>query len=470
MPPVIFAYESDESRSLPLSAQRLVNFFTEKQHPGSKSQTPLFGRPGMIAQAVGAGAGPIRGIWFFKGFAHFVSGEDLYRFNGGSATFLATGIGGNIDQPVSMSDNGTQLCIVNGYDGWIYTTGGGLVQITDPLFQPSQTVLFFDGYFIFSKVGTNEWFLSDLYDGLTYSSVNFATAESSSTPIIGMAKNLELLFLFKEDDIELWYDAGNPGFPFARYTGGVVTRGCLSGTSIVNQDGAIFFLGEDGVYYRLQANTPIRVSTHSVEHIIAQEPEPFLITSFTWVWEGHRFIALTLPNTKRTLVLDLTTGAWADRESFDAEGVSLGIWRANSACDLNNGVTIFGDAFGGTIGIEDWDTETEYGNPIVARAYSVPYHSDRKRVYVSRFELDIQAGVGNAAAPDPQIMLQWSKDGAQTWSMLQPWRSMGAIGAYLQRLRWLRLGQARQWVFCISISSPVRRVIIAAHMDLAVGM
>ena len=49
MPPILFATESSESRSLPLNAQRLINFFTEKQPQGAKSQTPLFAVPGMSA-------------------------------------------------------------------------------------------------------------------------------------------------------------------------------------------------------------------------------------------------------------------------------------------------------------------------------------------------------------------------------------------------------------------------------------
>src|ERR1700677_5174710 len=51
MPNILFSVESSESRSLPLNAQRLVNFFTEKETPGSKSQTPLFGAPGQSAFA-----------------------------------------------------------------------------------------------------------------------------------------------------------------------------------------------------------------------------------------------------------------------------------------------------------------------------------------------------------------------------------------------------------------------------------
>ena len=83
---------------------------------------------------------------------------------------------------------------------------------------------------------------------------------------------------------------------------------------------------------------------------------------------------------------------------------------------------------------------------------------------------DIDGGLPSGYGSNPQIMLGWSVDGAQTFKPLQFWRSMGMIGQYLTRLRWLRMGQARQWVFCISVTDPVPRVIIAAHADISVGM
>jgi hypothetical protein len=36
-------------------------------------------------------------------------------------------------------------------------------------------------------------------------------------------------------------------------------------------------------------------------------------------------------------------------------------------------------------------------------------------------------------------------------------------------MRWLRLGQAREWVFEVTISDPVKRNVIAAHADITVG-
>jgi hypothetical protein len=62
-----------------------------------------------------------------------------------------------------------------------------------------------------------------------------------------------------------------------------------------------------------------------------------------------------------------------------------------------------------------------------------------------------------------------SKDGGRTYTTLQKWRSAGAIGAYRTRLRWLRLGQARERVFELTTTDPVKRTIIAANGDGYIG-
>jgi len=468
---ILFAVESAESRSPPLNSERLVNFFTERQSQGAKSQTPLFGVPGLTLYAT-AGSGPIRGEWYMANVQYVVSGEQLYQINtDGTSLLLGSGILGT--GVVSMSDNGTQLCIVNSAQGFIYSVAGGFQQITDPAFYPANTVTFFDGYFVFDRIGTNQFFLSSLYDGTTYNGLDFASAESSSGWLVGTCQNLQLLFLFKEDLIELWYDAGASDFPFQRYAGGVIDRGCLSPYTILKQDNAIFFLGNNGVFYRLQANVPIRVSNHAMEHIIAQEVDRAGISCLTYTWEGHQFVSMTLPTLQRTLVFDISTGKWHERESWDQNNQSLGRWRGNVAMDaIDGGQALIGDAFNGNIWRVDGNNFTEGGNTIRGLAFSVMIHADRKRVFISRFELDIQAGVGltTGQGSNPQIMLAWSKDGGETFGSLQPWRSMGQQGRYLTRLRWMRMGQARQWCFCLSCTDSVRRVIIAAHADLAEGM
>lgn len=74
------------------------------------------------------------------------------------------------------------------------------------------------------------------------------------------------------------------------------------------------------------------------------------------------------------------------------------------------------------------------------------------------------------AAPgyDPQAMLRWSNDGGSTWSN-EHWTSIGKIGRYTNRAIWRRLGLARDRIFEVSISDPVKAVIISANLKSSVG-
>lgn len=428
-------------------------------------------------------SGPVRGSWVRSDpvtgtdIPYVVAGNSLYQINSdGSNTLVGSGIGGT--DLVGMSDNGFQLCIVSGHAraGWILdvnpqSTTFGFQQITSSAFYPANTVSFFDGYFVFDRIGTNQFFISALYDGTIYSGLDFASAESQPDFVTGTVQNLQLLFIICQKHLELWYDAGAADFPFQRYTGSGISYGCVSPHSIIKQDGAIFFLGSDKIFYRLQSTAPIRISTHAIEHIIAQDTDITQAYCLTYTLEGHKFVVLQLPASSRTLVFDISTNHWHERESWNQNNVSLGKWRANTAFQVFNNIYL-GDSLSSMVGMLDWTIYTELGNTMRGLAYSIPYHQDRKRLFFSRFELDVQAGVGltTGQGSDPQIMLSWSVDGANTFKPLQPWRSMGKIGQYLRRLRWLRMGQGRQFVFCISITDPIPRVIISAHADISVGM
>jgi hypothetical protein len=46
---------------------------------------------------------------------------------------------------------------------------------------------------------------------------------------------------------------------------------------------------------------------------------------------------------------------------------------------------------------------------------------------------------------------------------------MGAIGLYTTRARWSKLGSSRQRVYRVTISDPVKRVIIGAYHDASEG-
>jgi hypothetical protein len=470
MAEILLAVETNLSRAPQLSSARLLNFFTERQPPEAKGQAPLFGAPG-ISGGVEVGTGASRGSWNFNGVGYFVQGNDLCVLNsGGTSETVGSGIGGS--GPVSMSDNGVQLCIVNGSQGWIYTLATGILEvITSPAFYPAFTVTFMDGYFIFDRAGTNEWFLSALYDGTTYNGLDFASAEGQPGFVTATVQNLQLLFIVCTGHIELWYDAGTADFPFQRYAGGIINYGCISPYTILKQDGAIFLLGADKVVYRLQANVPIRVSSHAIEHAIQNCPQIANAFAMTWTLEGHKMVCLTVPSGGLTECFDISTGRWHDRNSVDANFNDLGAWRVTTALQIYN-QTYLGDGLSANVGILDWTTYTEFGFPMMGVIQSANQQRDRKRVFCGRFELDVQAGVGltSGQGSNPLIILQKSKDGGMTYGINQYPRSMGKQGEYRKRLRWIRQGESRQLMWRLVITDPVQRVIIAAFADISFGM
>lgn len=470
---IAFAIQSYRSPSLPLSAQRVVNLYAEKQPQGAKSQVAVFGAPGIATYAT-VGSGPIRGMHFLPsaGLLYVVSGRYLYSVSG-DATPVVTLLGGEISGSgvVSMADNGDQLCIVNGTSGYIYTTDAGFQLITDGDFNAANTVDYLDGFFIFDHINTNQWFRSDLLDGTSYDGLAFASAESNSDNVIAVRKHKQLAYIFGGLTIEPWQNAGAANFPWQRISGGTIDRGIIGAQAIAQEDESLFLLGEDRVAYRLGGTSLSRISGHAHEAEWQKYATVSDAFGFAYTFNGHKFITFTFPTQSATWSYDIATQLWHERESRDQNGVALGRWRVNCSV-VAFGKTIFGDVFSGKIGYADPTVMTEFGDQIYGEAVGTPGHADGKRVFVSEFRLDMETGVGltSGQGSDPQVMLDVSRDGGHTWDEPQEWRSLGKIGEYQTQLFWTRLGQAYQWLPRITISDPVRRTIIAATANMKAGV
>jgi len=89
-------------------------------------------------------------------------------------------------------------------------------------------------------------------------------------------------------------------------------------------------------------------------------------------------------------------------------------------------------------------------------------------VRISLLYLDMETGVGlqTGQGSNPMIMLQSSKDNGRTWSA-ERWTSLGAVGTYLTRVLWRRFGSARDYVFKIRMSDPVKFVITDGAIKIA---
>lgn len=466
-----FATQSYKLPSLKLSAQRCINMFAEREPKDARDEIPVISAPGLRSFAT-MGTGPIRGLHTFLGTLYVVSGTILYSVSSaGLATVVGSAIPGN--DPVSMADNGAagqQMCIVNGTSGFVYSPSGGFQIINDPNFFPANTVTFFDNYFVFDKVGTNQFFLSNLLNGLVYQATNFGSVDGLSGNLVSVQNQLNMLLLFGETHIEAWWDSGAANFPFQRYIGGTVERGCIGALATLKDDNSVWFLGDDRMYYRLDGTVPHRVSQHAIEQDIDNVPSLTGTSAFSYTFGGHKFIVLNIPSIPRTYVYDVSTGLWHERVSWDMFGHSLGMWRSTTHAVAYN-QDFFGDQFSGNIGVLDPTIFTEYGNIMQAQVVSPPVHNNARRVFHQRLEVIMRVGEGVAVGQGsaPLVMMDYSDDGGYTFST-QRTASLGRAGEYGDRVYWTRLGQSRQRVYRLTISDPVPRTIISAYAELKAGV
>lgn len=469
MPPIQFATQSYKSASLPISSQRAVNCYAEKEPQDAKSSVAVLGLHGLTNFAT-LGNGPIRAMHVMNGVLYALSGGTLYSVSSaGVATVLGGTVGGS--GPIVMIDNGTQLFMVNGANGYVYTVASGFQIVTDANFHAATSATFFDLYFVLSWDGTSKFFISNSLDGTTYNGLGFATAEVSPDFVLAIVNQQENLLIFGGNTIEVWYDAGTPIFPFQPILGSTIERGCAAALTPVKEDNSVFFLGDDLIFYRLDNFIPRRISTHAIEDAWKSYTTVTDAFTFSYTYEGHKFVVLTFPTGNATWVYDIATGLWHERESRDMNNNNLGRWRGNCVAGVYNKILI-GDAFSGQIGFIDPTVSTELGNTIRTLMVSPPVHSDRRRIFHSRFEIDMETGVGNTVDPgsNPQVCLDWSDDEGRTFIPMQPWQSLGKIGAYRTRLHWQRLGQARDRRYRVQISDPVPRTLIQAYLYSSVGL
>lgn len=458
--PVQWATGTNASRSKAANCSRLINMYPEALPPDSKAPVVLYGTPGTQQFALLPG-GPILGLHVMNYRLYAVTPTHLYEIyeNG---TYKQIG-NVNLERRASMANNGYQLVIVDGKRGyWHEEDTDEVHQFDGDGWYPSDAVAYQDGYFIFNRAGTGQFFISQLLS-VEFNAIDFATAEGSPDDAVHVVSKQRELWIFGTDSIEVWYNSGSPDFPFDRLQGAFIERGTDSPQSVVKLDDSLFFLGADGMVYRTQGYQPVRISTHGMEYDIAKGR---IDDAFAWgyVAEGHTFYVITFPAQKKTWCYDVATGIWHERQHYQ--------WgHDNALCYARfAGRHLIGDFQSGMIHDLTMNSGTNNGDPIQRVAISPPVQAGKVSVSQSVLELDMETGVGLPVGQgdNPQAMLQWSDDNGNTWSN-ERWATLGKVGEYRTRVRFFRLGMFRERVFKLVISDPVPVAILSAYAEVQSG-
>lgn len=460
------------ARSLNLNAQRCVNLFPELvDTKDGKEVAAFYGTPGLDLLVTPI-VSEVRGLFATKNYMYAVIGNTLYEID---TSYTATSRGTLLTSsgPVSMDDNGLQIMIVDGAHGYIYTFATStLTQVTDVDFPGADIVQFVDTYFIFNIPGTGQWGLTDQYDGSAVDPLDFVTSEGNPDDVTSIIADHREPWVFNENSTEIYVNTGNGDFPFETSSGRFIEQGIVSPFARAKLDNSIAWVGQDSrgccIVWQARGYTPQRISTHAIELILSARELSNTI-AFSYQQEGHDFFFLTSPDWDSSLCYDASTKLWHERTYFNSTTAEFERHRANSYCFFN-GQHIVGDHSNGKIYRLNLDTYTDAGDIRKwLRSWPAlpPGSSNRKRQIYSNLEIDCESGIGlsSGQGSNPQVMLRYSKDNGHTWSN-ERWASMGRIGEYGYRARWLKMGEARDMIFEVSGTDPVKIALLSAQVNV----
>lgn len=471
-------------RSINIDCQRSINFYVDVDELGEGGESEkysLIGTPG-LRLLLTLPTSPIRGVYrATDGTLYAVAGNTLYMITLTLGVWDNTSVGtiNSNSGTISMVDNGIDLMLVDGTDGWFTALGStSLTQITDPLWEGANQVILADGFFIFNKPDSFEFYFSQsLSTTLIQNGLGFITKDTPDK-LVGMVWDKRNLWLFGEQEVELWYDAGQAAFgvagapPFQIVQGTYPQVGCAARFSIQQVDNTIIWLGRDnngqGAVYAMNGYQPQRISTFPVEYAISTYGDLSDATSWVYQDSGHHFYCLNIPGAGTTWVFDTKTNYWHERQYLSSGNLQRHL-AENHAFAFN--LSIVGDYQSGNIYELSNTTYTDNGNPLVSRRTSPHLEKDMDRIFYSQFQIEFEPGVGldgSGQGVDPVVIMRFSDDAGYTWSN-EKWTTLGKIGHTKHRAKWMRLGNSRSRVFEVTITDPVKRVLIGAELEFMAG-
>jgi hypothetical protein len=452
------------------NTQETVNMFLEVD-PSEDNKLTLYRVDGKTAFLT-LPTSPIYGMAEFRGVLYVVAGAALYKvLNDFSYTTIGT-VDLQFDTTISANNAG-QICFNSGVTNkaFVYDTASfALTQITDPAFYGSPRVDYLDGYGVFIRPNTQQFYISNLNDFLTFDALDFASDEADPDNLVTFIVDHQELILFGERTTTVWFDSGDATFPLSRREGATMEVGCAAALSVAKLDNTVFFLGRTnhgtGLVYKLNQYSPQIISNRGIEFLINSLTSIDDAFAYTYQKNGHSFYVLTFPTDNKTLVYDASIPdndlAWSVRETY-------GLGRDRASCyAFAFGKHLVGDFVSGVVYELDDETHLDGTLPIVWSRTTAHIVSDYKRVKHKEVVLNFQTGVGLENGDDPLLYLTYSDDGG--YSYITPREaSLGVIGQRKNRVRWARLGNSRDRVYKVFGSEPVKTVLMGGYIDVKVG-
>jgi hypothetical protein len=398
------------------SAQRCLNLYpelnTSETYAGlpqltAAAQVTCYPTPGTVllgslavateGLATGLGPGAGRGLYMASnGTLYAVVGAGVYMVDP-TWRFTLLGVIQPGTKPVDMDDNAVTLVLVDGSsNGYLIDLATNVFSsLIDPTgsFVGSDTVNYIDGFFLFNKPATPQ-FYSSLAQSVTFDPLYFANKNGAPDNLVAIAVCARSIWLIGVDTTEIWLDAGNADFPFQINPSNFIQHGCAAVYSVAKQDAMVFWLARDPqgqhTVIMTEGYATIPISTNALQNEWSTYPRVDDAIGFCYQQLGHIFYVLTFPAADRTWVYDATTNLWHERGIIDSMGVQHRIRANGFAFAYNKHVVI--DFANGSLLAMDPDVYTDIGQPIVRERTFPHLLNELKRLIYRKFVADMETG------------------------------------------------------------------------------
>ena len=377
-------------------------------------------------------------------------------------TALGTGTGGAGTYTVNFSQTISSITM--------YGLNWSVLPSTDGAFQGGTNVDIVDNYFVYNRPDTQQFGASAVLSPIS-PALSFSSKDGAPDDLVTLIVDHREIYLLGETSSEVWVDQGTSPFPFQRIPGTSTQHGIVSAFSVSRLGNSFAYLSKNnrGTAQIVQMNgyVPERISTHAVENSLSGKTITDAV-AWTYQIEGHEVYVISFPSIQLTWCYDIASKMWHKWLYTN----NLGQYercRGNCAA-VFQGYVLVGDYSNGKIYHLDKNIYTDDGQNVRRLRRAPHLVADFQREYFDELQIQFQPGVGlsTGIGEDPQAMLRWSNDGGSTWSN-EHWTSIGRMGKYTNRAIWRRLGTARDRIFEVSVSDPVKCVIVSANLKATQG-
>ncbi len=377
-------------------------------------------------------------------------------------TALGTGTGGAGTYTVNYSQTVSSTTL--------YGLNWSVLPTTDGAFSGGTNVDIVDNYFVYNRPDTQQFGASSVLSPIS-PALSFASKDGAPDDLVTLIVDHREIYLLGESSSEVWVDQGTIPFPFTRIPGTSTQHGIAAPFSVARFGNSFAYLSRNnrGQAQVVQMNgyVPQRISTHAVENTLVNQNVDDAI-AWTYQLEGHEVYVISFPTLNLTWCYDAASGMWHKWLYTNNQG-QYERARGN-CCAVFQGQVMVGDYANGKVYKLDKNNYTDDGQHVRRLRRAPHLVTDFQRQYFDELQIQFQPGVGLATGEgeNPQAMLRWSDNGGSTWSN-EYWTSIGLMGKYANRAIWRRLGWARDRVYEVTISDPVKAVIVSANLKATAG-